>query len=143
VILDRARALSTAPKQEDLVLIAHGAGDAASNARIESLMAARSHRAQAELGFRRVVALTLAEDWDDLRPAQERQIRATIEAADEDGGVAIVVPFRLSGFGPYHDVLDGLDFRADGKGLLPHPAIGDWLLRQANELAAGKFRPPL
>jgi sirohydrochlorin cobaltochelatase len=142
VILDRARALSESPESETLVLIAHGAGDPASNARLEALMVDRARLAEQELSFRRVVALTLAEDWEALRAVQERAIRATVAAASDGDGTAIVVPFRLSGFGPYHDVLAGLDFHADGTGLLPHPAIGAWLRRQVDELAEASFRYP-
>ena len=38
------------------------------------------------------------------------------------------------GFGPYRAVLEGLDYVADGRGLLPHPAFSRWLSRQAEAI---------
>ena len=43
----------------------------------------------------------------------------------------IVVPFRLFGFGPYRDVLEGLPYEAVEMGLLPHPNVGEWIKEEA------------
>ena len=141
ILRDRAAALSRTPESEALVLIAHGAGSEAHNREIERIGAERLILAQHELGFERVIVHALAEDWSDLRAASEAHIRADVEAALADGLTPVVLPMRLSGFGPYAEVLDGLDYRSDGIGLLPHRAVTDWLRRQAHGLH-NRFEAP-
>lgn len=51
------------------------------------------------------------------------------------GERVIVVPFRLSGFGPYAEVLEGLEYEADGRGLLPHPQLSEWIRQSAAQAA--------
>ena len=46
----------------------------------------------------------------------------------------IVVPARLSGFGPYAEVLEGLDY-VGTSGLLPHPLITEWIRARALGIA--------
>ena len=41
---------------------------------------------------------------------------------------------EVSGFGGYAEVLEGLDYRADGRGLIPHEAVTRWIDRQARAL---------
>ena len=45
-----------------------------------------------------------------------------------------VVPFRVSGFGPYARVLEGLDYEASGQGLLPHANVSKWIENQTELL---------
>lgn len=47
-----------------------------------------------------------------------------------------MVPYRVQGFGPYERVLSELDYRADKRGLLPHPNVGLWIERQASLMQA-------
>lgn len=142
ILLARARALSREPGREMLMLISHGAGTAAENESQRAQMHARTRLLAAELDFARIVFHALAEDWPELRGASEAAIRADIAAAHDEGLTPIVVPFRLSGFGPYAEVLEGLDYRADGTALLPHPALTDWIRRHAEELRARPFVRP-
>jgi hypothetical protein len=53
------------------------------------------------------------------------------------GETVLVIPFRLSGFGPYAKVLEGWDYRA-GEALLPHPAVSDWALEKAGGIACAE-----
>jgi peroxiredoxin len=142
VIARRAVALSRAPEDEDVLVLAHGPGDDAENerwlARLRSLLPAVS-RARP---FRRVEAATLREDWPEARAAAEASIRAYVARANDEDGRAIVVPFRVHGFGPYARVLEGLDPVADGQGLLPDPAVDEWIRAQARRLRDGSFEAP-
>jgi hypothetical protein len=72
-----------------------------------------------------------------------RRIRGFVTRASQDGGRAIVIPFRVQGFGPYADVLQGLDYAADQQGLIPHPEVTLWIAHEIDALAAGPFRAPL
>lgn len=143
ILIARARALSSAPDREDVLILAHGVGTDEENERWRALIEARARRMAEEIPFRRTMIDTLAEDWEEPRLEAEARVRAFVEGAAAEGRTAIVIPFRLSGFGPYARVLDGLDYVADGVGLLPHPAVGRWIERQAEELRDGRFRQPL
>lgn len=139
VLAARARALSRTPASEDVLILAHGPGDDGENARWLARLDARADAVRRALPFRRVQVETLREDWPDKRAAAEARIRAFVERAGREGGRAIVIPFRVQGFGPYAQVLAGLDYKADGRGLVPQPQVAEWVRRQARELRVSGF----
>lgn len=141
VLADRAAALSKAPEREDVLILAHGPGDDAENERWLKDLDARAAAVRARAAFRRVEVATLREDWRDKREAAEKHVRGFVERAHAEGGQAIVIPFRVHGFGPYADVLKGLDYVSDGHGLIPHPEVTRWLEARVAQLVAGPFRP--
>jgi hypothetical protein len=143
ILADRAAALSRTPAQEDVLILAHGPGDDGENARWLAKLDARAAAIRARAPFRRVQVETLREDWPEKRREAEARIRAFVTRASEDGGRAIVIPFRVQGFGPYADVLKGLDYAADQQGLIPHPEVTQWIEHEIDALAAGPFRAPL
>ncbi len=134
VITSRIRGLSSDPGNEVAVVIAHGPGDDAENQRWLEKITQRAGSADEQLGLREIRAFTLREDWPEKRREAELEIRAYIEQANSRGLTPIVVPFRLQGFGPYQRVLEELDYRADGLGLLPHSNVALWVSRQADRL---------
>ncbi len=140
VLADRARHLSRDPEHEDVLILAHGPGDDAENRRWLEQINARAESVRTVLPFRSVQVETLREDWPDKRKAAELRIRTIVARAGDEGGRAIVIPFRVQGFGPYSEVLKGLDYAHDGQGLIPSPQIEQWVRRQANELRTGDFR---
>jgi hypothetical protein len=83
---------------------------------------------------------TLREDWPEKRAASEARIRAYVEANSKDASRVLVIPYRVSGFGPYANVLKDLAYEADQKGLLPSAGVEHWVRRQIRELGAGSFR---
>lgn len=85
--------------------------------------------------------MTLREDWPEKRATAEEQIRSFVTEAGAGDGRCLVIPFRVYGFGPYAEVLEGLDYVSDGRGLLPHEAVSAWMLRQAEHLSRGQFEP--
>lgn len=136
IVAERALALSRKPSRESILLLAHGPEDDAENrrwlARMEAAAAPLRQR-----GFRAVSVETLREDWPQQRREAEARIRSFVEAASQDGE-ALVIPYRLFGFGPYREVLAGLSYRSDGLGLLPHPKISGWIRAQAASLCADR-----
>lgn len=135
VLATRAQALATDPAAEDVLVLAHGPADDDEDARWKAQLDERADPVRA-LGFRRVRVETLREDWPRKREAAEARVRAFIGQAGRDGGRAIVIPFRVQGFGPYAKVLAGLDYVSDGRGLVPHPAVAEWVRREAVALRA-------
>jgi hypothetical protein len=143
ILADRAAALSKGPAREDVLILAHGPGDDAENSRWIAKLDARAAVVRARAPFRRVQVETLREDWPDKRVAAEKRVRSFVERASAEGGKAIVLPFRVQGFGPYKSVLEGLDYTADGTGLIPHSEVTKWIERQVITLETGAFRAPL
>ena len=142
VLADRAKALSKDPAKEDIIILAHGPGDDAENARWMEKLDHRAAEIRALAPFRRVEVATLREDWPDKRAPAEAKVRAFVERAKAEGGTAIVLPFRVQGFGPYADVLKGLDYISDTQGLIPHAEVEKWIESQVAELQARPFATP-
>jgi hypothetical protein len=140
VLADRAAALSKTPAKEDVLILAHGPGDDGENARWLAKLDARAAAVRARAPFRRVEVETLREDWPDKRKLSEQRIRAFVARASKEGGQAIVLPFRVQGFGPYAEVLTGLPYVADGEGLIPHAEVTKWIAREIDAVAKGPFR---
>jgi sirohydrochlorin ferrochelatase len=141
VLLDRARQLSEDPARESVLVLAHGPGDDGENERWLAALDELVQPMRDELGFRTVAVHTLREDWDEKRTVAEAGIRAFVEQAASDDGRCLVIPFRVFGFGPYAEVLEGLEYVSDGQGLLPHEAVAVWMRRQAAALETGSFEP--
>lgn len=134
ILAMNALALSDSSGNESVMVIAHGAGDDQVNAEwIEKLD--RLSDAVRKTGlFRDVAVHSLREDWEEKRVKSEKEIRAFVEKRSEGDGRVIVLPFRLYGFGPYAEVLQGLSYESEGVGLLPHPKVTSWIERTASEL---------
>src|SRR3546814_11215551 len=100
-LLERARALSTAPARETVVLVGHGAGDDSADAHWNALLQslARQIRALGGNDFRAIHTGTWREDWPDRRAASVARIRAGVSAATAAGGTAVLIPARRTGRG--------------------------------------------
>ena len=136
VLALNAIGLSDSSGTESVLIIAHGAGDDAVN---DEWMQKLDHLADSvrDTGlFRNVAVHSLREDWKEKRAKSEVEIRRFVQTHSEDGGRVIVLPFRLFGFGPYAEVLDGLSYTSEGIGLLPHVKVTAWIERMTNELFA-------
>lgn len=133
ILLTRALDLSEDPSGESVLLIAHGMGDERENDRVLENMRAAAERIAVE-GFREVEVATLREDWEEARAAAEAGIRSFVESRNGEGHRVLVLPYRLSGFGPYAGVLEGLEY-LPGEGLLPHRAVSCWIERTAAAVA--------
>jgi hypothetical protein len=134
VLATRAQKLSKNPAQEDVLILAHGPGDDAENERWLKQLDARAEVVRKAQSFHAVKVETLREDWPDKRVEAEKRIRAFVERSAREGRRAVVIPFRVQGFGPYAKVLEGLDYVSDGQGLIPHPSVTEWIKHQAQTL---------
>lgn len=134
IMTKRAKALSNNPAKESVLLVAHGVGDDAADKRWRAAMAPAVESVRKAAPFRRVEAVTLRDDWPEAHARAVKEIKAFVAAARKEGGKALVIPYRLFGFGPQAASLAGLDIVTDDKGLLPDPLVGDWLVREADAL---------
>jgi len=141
ILIDRAGAFGVDLGALGLVLVAHGMGDDAENDRLLNAIEVDA-QALRGLGIADVRVVALREDWGESRPEAERVIRRHVEALGEAWPVAGVIPYRLFDFGPYAEVLEGLNYEA-AEGLLPHPLITQWIAsRTAAVLHAAGIEPP-
>lgn len=140
VLAERARGLSKEPARESVLIIGHGPETDEENQRWLTMIDQRAEAVRRLAPFRSVHVETLREDWPEKRAASEARIRAYVEQANKNNGRTLVIPYRVSGFGPYAKVLEGLAYEADQKGLLPSAGVEHWVRRQIRELGAGSFR---
>lgn len=136
VLLSRAQALSENPRHEDVLILAHGPESDAEDQRWLTQIEARTAALRQQHSFRSVRVATLREDWERKRVGAEEDVREFVSGASDSGGTALVIPFRVHGFGPYAKVLEGLEYRADEQGLIPHPGVTEWIAQQASLLEA-------
>lgn len=136
ILVTNAVALSDSSGKESVIIIAHGAGDDAVNDEWMQKLDRLSESVRETGLFPRVAVYSLREDWEDKRSKSEEDIRQFVRTHSENGGHVIVLPFRLYGFGPYAEVLEGLSYKSSGIGLLPHPEVSVWIERTANRLFA-------
>ena len=133
IIGERVQAHSTDPARERVLVLAHGMGDEAENQAVLDDLAEATEPLD-RLGFASVRPETLREDWAEARALAEARITAFMRDSAAADHAVIVVPFRLSGFGPYAKVLEGFDYRA-ADGLLPHESISEWVMERAASIA--------
>ena len=126
-LVDRVDEISTAPNRETIVLVGHGSGNDKVNDRWLELLASLARDIGERWdGFRAIRYHTWREDWPDKRRDAVAAIRADVEAASKDDGIALVLPIRTTGQGPATRYLDGLKYRY-GTGFAPHPEFTAWL----------------
>ena len=141
IVLARADAGSPDPATTGVLLLAHGMGAEEENQRLLDAM----EGSLAELrsaGYGEVRIATLREDWAAARTEAEREIQASVSRMGERWDRVVVIPYRVYGFGPYAEVLDGLDYvRTDG--LLPHRLVGEWIATRASAVFCSAERAPV
>jgi sirohydrochlorin ferrochelatase len=136
IVAERARSAGHDPSDESLLLVAHGMGDDDENEEVRRAMEAIIDD-MSSAPYAAVAVATLREDWAEKRAEEEARIRRFVEDESRAGRRVIVVPMRLSGFGPYAEVLAGLEY-APAEGLLPHEAITDWIRSTAARVACAQ-----
>lgn len=127
ILADRTEAISRNPASESVLIIGHGPGSDEENERWMARMDAMADSVRQLGAFNTVQVTTLREDWTGKREAAEADIRSFMDAQAEAGHNVLVIPFRLRGFGPYAEVLEGYTYEADHNGFLPDARITEWI----------------
>jgi hypothetical protein len=138
ILADRAGAIAKDPTRDVLILVAHGPNDDQENAEWLANMNALAKQIGAHTSFVRIECVTLRDDAAaPLRNRATAQLRKTVQAADDAGDHALIVPLLLS----YGGIENGLRERLDGiehtiapQALLPDPRITEWVLMSAREI---------
>ncbi len=129
IVRERVREPGATPGGAGVLVVAHGMGDEAENDEVVAQLQIVRRDLEAD-GFGPVAVETLREDWPTLRSEAEHRMRAFAREQAMSGRALVVVPFRLSGFGPYASILEGYTYSAT-EGFLPHAAIARWVASTA------------
>jgi sirohydrochlorin cobaltochelatase len=126
LLLSNIRELSSAPEQERLLIVAHGSRDAGFHGRWRQGMTRLAGRLR-ELGD------FAGADIAMLLPNQAACVMKALQRK-QAGLAVIVVPLFLSdGYFTRTVIperLEGLDYRYNGRAMLPHPCVTRWMERQ-------------
>ncbi len=135
ILRDRIAELSSNPSKETVVLVAHGPNSEEDNQKwitnLESLSSKIEKIQETKgTGFKQIYALTVRDDADKAIFNQAKEQLRTIVRQSGQFGNVIVVPVFLSSGGREHAVaerLDGLNYKWNGKALLPDSRLTDFL----------------
>ena len=139
ILSDRAHALSRDPSRESLVIVAHGPNGDADADRWIGVIRELGAQIRPRVPFREIDIRLLRDDAP--KPVKDQalaEFRDSVASRAASGRV-VVVPLML---GPGRvvdqipDVLTGLDYRWDGRPVLPDRRIADWVMSQVARVSA-------
>lgn len=128
ILLSRIQEISSQPDQETVILLAHGAKSDAKNQQWIKVMESNIEWIKKQLKdpFKKIMAMTLREDWPEKKKKALTEIRKAIEDGSKNGRV-LVISNRLHGSGPYEHALKGMNFTMNKKGFAPNKNMTLWL----------------
>ena len=131
IVADRARALSTAPASEAVILVAHGPVPDDDNRRWLADMAVLADAIKAAAPFAAVEYMTVRDDAGPaMREAATNELRGIVEAQVAAGRQVLIVPHVMSFGGIEQGIrkrLDGLQYVMADQGLIPDPRVAAWV----------------
>jgi sirohydrochlorin ferrochelatase len=130
IYLDRIKEISRNPTKETIILLAHGAKTDSADTAWRRVMQHHLDQIQKNVNtpFKKVIALTIREDWPEKRKIAVEEIIKEIKLSNKSGRT-IIISDRLYGSGSYMHFLKGIDFDINSKGLAPHPNLTKWLAK--------------
>ena len=132
ILADRAAAISRNPRQEVVILVAHGPVDDAENALWLKDMKSLADDVQAKGDYVKVECVTLRDDAEQpIRNQATEELRRDVDNALRSNYRVLVVPLLLAYGGidaGLRKRLDGLDHTMSMQALLPDPRIVTWIL---------------
>ena len=132
IVLDYAQEISVDPKNEIVVIIAHGPVGETDNELQLELMENLAAYVHDQGNFNTVRPFTLQDDAPkEIRDRNVKQIKEFIENATLDGKKVLMVSNLMSGKGIQRKInedFSGLDYKFNSKGFLTHPLFKDWIL---------------
>lgn len=135
ILVTRARALSRSPRDEAVVLVAHGPVSDAENRRWLADMHGHAAAIGRALRGASVDALTVRDDAPaPIRAAAAEELRRVVASRVAQGRRVIVVPLLVSFGGIEAGIaarLQGLPYSMAPAGLLPDARLAQWILTMA------------
>jgi sirohydrochlorin ferrochelatase len=141
ILTSRARAISTAPDKEAVVLVAHGPSPEAENALWLADMDVVAQRVGAAVPFASIDYLTVRDDADKVvRDSATAALRAIVSGRLAEGRRVLIVPQLMSFGGIEQGIrkrLEGLEYTMSSEGLMPDDRLADWILEMARSTPEG------
>jgi sirohydrochlorin ferrochelatase len=139
ILTSRARAISTTPEKEAVVLVAHGPSPEAENALWLADMAVVAERVGAAVPFAAVDYLTVRDDAEKVvRDSATAALRAIVSGRLAEGRRVLIVPLLMSFGGIEQGIrkrLEGLDYAMSTAGLTPDDRLAAWVIEMATAAA--------
>jgi sirohydrochlorin ferrochelatase len=136
IMATRARAISTAPAREAVVLVAHGPSPTDENALWLADMAVVARRVREAVRFASIDYLTVRDDAEKVvREAATAELRALVSGRAAEGRRVLVVPLLMSFGGIEQGIrkrLEGLEYTMSTEGLTPDDRLADWVLEMTS-----------
>lgn len=135
ILIDRARAMSTRPDRETVVIVAHGPTGDEENRRWLADMKTLAGQVDAAADSAAIEYLTVRDDAPaPIRDAAAAELRALVSRHASSGRRVLIVPLLLS-FGGIekgiHARLEGLEYVMADQGLMPDARLIDWVRQSA------------
>jgi sirohydrochlorin ferrochelatase len=135
ILASRAKAISTAPGKEAVILVAHGPSPEAENALWLADMNVVADRIGAAIPFASIDYLTVRDDAEKVvRDSATAALRAIVSGRIAEGRRVLIVPQLMSFGGIEQGIrkrLEGLEYTMSTEGLMPDDRLADWVLEMA------------
>jgi len=133
ILLTRASSISKDPKNEVVIVVAHGPVSAETNRLWLNDMGKLADGMKAKSTYRGIEYLTVRDDAPEpIRGQATAEFRALVEKANAQKARVLIVPLLLSFGGIEEGVkqrLDGLSYTITSQALLPDARIAQWAIR--------------
>ena len=134
ILADRARAISTDPAREAVILVAHGPVNDVENQRWLDNMAVLADGIAKDRAYASIDWMTVRDDAPAaIRDAATAELRALVEKRRDAGSRVLIVPLLLSFGGIEQGIrkrLDGLDYVMAPQAIMPDDRLVDWITTQ-------------
>jgi sirohydrochlorin ferrochelatase len=132
ILLTRARSISRSPKDEVVIIVAHGPVTDQDNAKWIADMGALVERIRKASSFKRVEYMTVRDDAPEpIRSRATAELRKMVEQAISEGKQVLIVPLLLSYGGIEEGIkkrLEGLNYTMPQHALLPDERLASWVM---------------
>jgi sirohydrochlorin ferrochelatase len=139
ILLAHALSISRSPKNEVVIIVAHGPVSDEENAKWLADMSALVERIDKASNFRRIEYMTVRDDAPEpLRSQATAELRGIVGRAAKEESRVLIVPLLLSYGGIEEGIkkrLEGLSYTICPQGLLPDERLTQWVLLSAGSLA--------
>jgi sirohydrochlorin ferrochelatase len=137
ILVDRARAISTDPAREAVILVAHGPVSDAENQKWLAELATLGKAVGASAPYAAIDYLTVRDDAPaPIRNAATAELRNLVEKHRAAGSRVLIVPVLLSFGGIEQGIrkrLDGLEYVMAPQAIMPDDRLAEWIRLQAGK----------
>jgi sirohydrochlorin cobaltochelatase len=141
-LLDFTNAKSKNPKNEVVIIVAHGPEDVEDNIPDLEILQVHVDRIKAETDFSDVKVINLQDDaYPPIRKSNVKKLRRWITSAQREGKDVIVTVCSTASFGVQQHItqdLRGLDYAFADQGLSEHPNYQKWIEAAVEERLANE-----